>query len=133
MEPLPGKTGDEAALIFFIGDACDQAKYLDHLKEVQEKVPFPLWIGIPHIIFDMPIPVGIWRYVDNMKSELRDKGVKSEKFFYGGHSLGGSSISGWVHKNPEEVEGAFAWGAYISREVEDPAKNYGVPFLTVGA
>jgi hypothetical protein len=68
-----------------------------------------------------------------MKKELRSKGVTCDKFFFGGHSLGGASITSWVHENTQDAEGAFAWGAYVSRSVEDPAKNYGVPFLTVGA
>jgi len=35
-------------------------------------------------------------------------------------------------KKPDS-EGTFAWGAYVSRKVKDPAKNYVSPFLTVGA
>jgi len=92
-----------------------------------------LWVGIPNILDGQAIPVGIGYYVDDMKKELVKKGLKSDKIFYGGHSLGGASITDWVHNNLETAEGAFAWGAYVSRKVDDPANNYGVPFLTVGA
>ena len=60
-------------------------------------------------------------------------GMNTTKFFYGGHSLGGSSITSWVHQNSQDAEGAFAWGSYVSLSITDPAKNYKVPFLTLGA
>ena len=50
LEPLEGKTGAEAAIIFFVGDKVNKEQYVDHLKLIQEKVSFPLWVGIPHII-----------------------------------------------------------------------------------
>jgi len=61
---------------------------------------------------------------------------KVEKYFYGGHSLGGASVSSVVHGDPATLstaEGVFAWGAYVDRKVVDPAKNYGAPYLTLGA
>lgn len=134
MEPLPGKTGEAAGLIFIIGAYCEQAMYMDHLKAIQEKVPFPLWVGIPHIIHDLPIPVNLGAYVENMKDELEKKhGFKSDKYFFGGHSLGGSSIASWAHDNIDQVEGAMLWGSYVAKSVHDPAKNYGAPVITVGA
>jgi hypothetical protein len=33
----------------------------------------------------------------------------------------------------KSAEGVFAWGAYVDRKIVDPAKNYGAPYLTVGA
>ena len=82
----------------------------------------------------MPIPVGLGVYVESAKSELEKKhGFKSEKYFFGGHSLGGSSIASWAHSNAKQVEGVFLWGSYVSKSVSDPAKNYGAPVLTVGA
>lgn len=33
----------------------------------------------------------------------------------------------------KDAEGAFAWGAYVSEKIKDPARNYVSPFLTVGA
>lgn len=72
--------------------------------------------------------------MDAMKANLKlEHGFKATKYFYGGHSLGGASTADWVHKNQEDAEGAFLWGAYVGHKVEDPVKNYGVPVLTVGA
>ena len=102
LDPLPGKTGEPAALIFLVGAYCQQEQYVSHLKSIQQKVPFPLWVGIPHIVGDLPIPVGIGLYVDSVKSELQNKhGFKADKYFFGGHSLGGSSIGSWAHSNIE--------------------------------
>ena len=68
-----------------------------------------------------------------MKKTFEQEGLKFEKYFYGGHSLGGSSIAAWGADNADTSEGVFAWGAYTSKKIQDPAKNYGSPFLTVGA
>lgn len=82
----------------------------------------------------MAIPPGLGVYIDNVKSELKSKGMKdSTKIFYGGHSLGGASISRWIDSNPADALGGFLWGAYVSSSIKDPAKNYPVPLLTVGA
>ena len=91
-------------------------------------------MGIPHIVGDLPIPVGLTVYVNSVKSELEKKhGFKSDKYFFGGHSLGASSIGSWAHSNIDQVEGVFLWGSYVAKSVEDPPVNYGAPVLTVGA
>jgi len=71
LQPLHGKKGEAAALIFLIGDKCDQKAYINQLKMIQNNVPFPLWVGIPKIIDDQPIPVGISIYMEAIKTELR--------------------------------------------------------------
>lgn len=68
-----------------------------------------------------------------MKSELKAKGFAGDKFFFGGHSLGGASMSAWANGKTDGVEGTFVWGSYASKSIEDPAKNFGAPLLTVGA
>lgn len=68
-----------------------------------------------------------------MRDEFKKNGVTPEKFFLGGHSLGGAAVSAWGHGKGDIVEGVFAEGAYAPMSIEDPALNYGVPFLTVGA
>ena len=47
--------------------------------------------------------------------------------------MGGSAIASYINTNHGDAEGAFVWGAYVNAGVEDPAKNYPVPILTVGA
>ena len=84
----------------------------------------------------MAIPVDLSYFIDDVKKELlTKKAAKCEKWFYGGHSLGGSSIASWVAKNTTgmHAEGTFAWGAYVSASIKDPPVNYPSPFLTVGA
>ena len=58
---------------------------------------------------------------------MKSKGMKTEKVFYGGHSLGGSSIASWVNDNGSDAEGTFVMGAYSNKGI-----NYPSPFLTVG-
>jgi hypothetical protein len=50
LQPIKGKKGEQAAVIFLIGDDCDHEAYVDQLKMIQEKVPFPLWVAIPKIL-----------------------------------------------------------------------------------
>lgn len=131
--PPSDKTGNPAALIFFIGAYCKNTAYLKHLKAIQEKVPFPLWVAIPWILDDLPIPVGLSGYVNSAKDDLEKNGFKADKYFFGGHSLGGSSVASWAHSNSAQVEGVILWGSYVSKSVQDFPKNYGAPVLTVGA
>jgi hypothetical protein len=102
------------------------------------KLAFPLWVGQPLFPGNLPVPVDLSHYTNIARAAL-EKAMgdqKVEKYFYGGHSLGGASISSVVHGDPatlSSAEGAFAWGAYVDRKVVDPAKNYGAPYLTLGA
>ena len=50
LKPLEGKTGEARALIFISGSGCTQESYVPHMKAIQEKVDFPLWVGLPYII-----------------------------------------------------------------------------------
>lgn len=71
--------------------------------------------------------------MENMKRELERKyNYKAEKYFFGGHSLGASSIGRWAHSNVKQVEGVFLWGSYVMKSVSDPALNFGAPVLTLG-
>lgn len=134
-KPLEGKTGPAAALIFFVGASCEPSAYDDHIKAIQMKLSFPLWIGQPLFPGNLPIPVDLSHYTSIARTALAKAmgDQKVEKYFYGGHSLGGASVSSVVHDDPSTAEGVFAWGAYVDRKVIDPAKNYGAPYLTVGA
>ena len=102
---------------------------------VQNKVPFPLWVALPHFVGNLAVPVALSVFANEAKSALnKASGVEVKTFFYGGHSLGGSSVSTYVDgEKGKDSEGAFAWGAYVSRKIKDPAQNYPSPFLTVGA
>ena len=134
-KPLEGKTGAAAALIFFVGASCTPESYDAHMKAIQTKISFPLWIGQPIFPGNLPIPVDLTHYTKIAREALQTAmgDQKVYKYFYGGHSLGGASVSEVVHADPTTAEGVFAWGAYVDRKVVDPAKNYGAPYLTVGA
>jgi hypothetical protein len=132
LQPPEGKEGDAQALVFIIGADCGQDKYNDLLSAIQDQVSFPLWVSIPHIVGEA-IPPTISTYVGNSISELKSKyGFESEKYFFGGHSLGGAGIAAYAKEN-EKALGTFLLGSYVSISVQDPAANYGSPVMTVGA
>jgi len=100
-------------------------------------VSFPLWVALPAFIGGMAIPVELGIFADRAKNDLKKAigdGQQVTKFFFGGHSLGGSSVASYVDSiKGKDVEATFAWGAYVSHKIKDPALNYPSPFLTVGA
>jgi len=71
------------------------------MKAIQELTPFPLWVAIPHILDELPIPVGTGQYIDFARSELSKLGVQNKKFLVGGHSLGSAAIAKWAHSAPD--------------------------------
>ena len=83
-------------------------------------------MALPHFIGNLAVPVDLSHFVNEAKSALKKSTGKEVKtFFYGGHSLGGSSVATYVDDDKgKDSEGAFAWGAYVSRKIKDPAKNY---------
>ena len=122
------------ALIFIPGADCPTDSYLKHLSAIQEKVPFPLWVVVPHIVEGECIPPLANYYINKAKEALsKASDNKIKYFFYGGHSLGGASIASWGHSHAKDEgnKGVFAWGSYASKSIDDPVKNYGVPFLTL--
>jgi len=135
MKPLDGKDGEPQALIFIQGADCKQSQYVDHLKAVQEKVSFPLWIAIPKFIDDKAIPEGTSIFINKGIKDLQKAmgDDKVDQFFYGGHSLGGSTAASYVQKTADNAIATFAWGAYTSIAIENPVKDFKTPFLTVGA
>ena len=51
---------------------------------------YSAWVGIPEFIFDIPEPVLIGHYVQNMLSDLKTKeGFPGDKYYLAAHSLGG--------------------------------------------
>ena len=89
-------------------------------------------MGIPHIVLDLALPPIVGTYISSMQNEFKSIGVQPKKFFYGGHSLGAVAVSDWAHKNLDTVEAVFVEGGYSSLALEDPALNFGAPFLTLG-
>lgn len=130
-----GKSGAPAAIIFFGAASADPNSYTDHFKAIQDKVNMPLWVSISCLKTVRSESIG--GEIGAARSELLLKigqGPKVAKFFYGGHGHTGRLIASWVNaESPADAEGAFGFGAYVDRSVKDPATNFPVPFLTVGA
>jgi hypothetical protein len=76
---------------------------------------------IPKFIGDLPIPPELSVFMGSAKSDLAKAGVKSDKYYFGGHSLGGSSVASYAHSNINSVKGVFVMGAYAANTIKDPA------------
>jgi hypothetical protein len=70
IKPLEGKVGTPAALIFFVGASCTPESYDDHIKAIQTKLDFPLWVGEPIFPGDLPIPVALSHYTSIARAAL---------------------------------------------------------------
>lgn len=90
-------------------------------------------VVVPHFFGDLPIPPELSVFIEPAKLDLKLNGVKDSKYYFGGHSMGGSSVASWAHSNIGSVKGVFVMGAYAANSIKDPAATYGAPFLTVGA
>eukprot|EP00604_Paraphysomonas_vestita_P003231 CAMPEP_0174821450 /NCGR_PEP_ID=MMETSP1107-20130205/8139_1 /TAXON_ID=36770 /ORGANISM="Paraphysomonas vestita, Strain GFlagA" /LENGTH=380 /DNA_ID=CAMNT_0016038471 /DNA_START=298 /DNA_END=1437 /DNA_ORIENTATION=+ len=69
---------------------------------------------------------------------MKVKGMKEEYNFYGGHSLGGAMIPGYVY-NTTKANGMFLLGSFLTRiyktgktEEGRPQVEFPVPVLTIG-
>ena len=129
------KKGAPAAIIFFGAASADPNSYTHHFKAIQDRVYFPLWVSISCL--KKPKAESIGKEIKDARDELLHKIgelPKVDKFFYGGHGHTGRLIASWVSTNSTaDAEGAFGFGAYVDRSVKDPATNFPVPFLTIGA
>ena len=45
--------------------------------------------------------------------------MNTTKFFYGGHSLGGSTVAKFVNDEAKDALGAFVFGSYVSISVKN--------------
>ena len=89
---------------------------MKHLAAIQDKVPFPLLVVMPHPPGGEAIPPIIDTLVNQAISDIDSKKkFRPLKYYFGGHSLGGASIAGWAGTNSGKVKGVFMWGSYINK------------------
>jgi hypothetical protein len=111
------------------------------LTELQNTVDFPLWVGIPQCPLNVAaIPGGLRKGIDRITSDMEEMGMKAEKHFYAGHSLGGAMMPDYVYDEvADSATGMFLFGAFLTRKFKTgsteegrPQVQFPVPSLTVG-
>lgn len=139
LQPLSEKSGPISVLYFIQGAELSTSQYIQILSLLQKKVDFPLWVGIPQCPGNIAaIPGCIENGIERVYQKMKVKGMKEEYNFYGGHSLGGAMIPGYVY-NTTKANGMFLLGSFLTRiyktgktEEGRPQVEFPVPVLTIG-
>eukprot|EP00471_Norrisiella_sphaerica_P009355 CAMPEP_0184501294 /NCGR_PEP_ID=MMETSP0113_2-20130426/47233_1 /TAXON_ID=91329 /ORGANISM="Norrisiella sphaerica, Strain BC52" /LENGTH=535 /DNA_ID=CAMNT_0026890009 /DNA_START=150 /DNA_END=1754 /DNA_ORIENTATION=- len=139
LKPTIGE--DEVVIIFIQGASIKTAAYKPLAQQVQKSVSFPLWFAAPQCPENIAaIPKCIDEGVERVMTALRAKGLRNNsRIFYGGHSLGGAMIPGYVEKITQgDVRGMILLGSFLTREYRvpkypnSPQYAFPVPTLTIG-
>ncbi|GMH99340.1 hypothetical protein TrST_g3567 [Triparma strigata] len=141
LSPPEGKNGEPKALYFAQGADISTDQYSSILSLLQEKVSFPLWVGIPQCPADVAaIPFGLSSGISRIQKAMTKQGMPSPSHsFYAGHSLGGAMMPDYVASKPDEADAMFLLGSFITRKYKTgstsggrPQVEFPVPTLTVG-
>ncbi|MGD9676930.1 MAG: alpha/beta fold hydrolase [Vulcanibacillus sp.] len=103
----------DTALIFYPGAKVEYIAYLPILEKIKQN------LGITCIIVKMPFNMAI--FDTNAADKIIDQFPDIEKWYIGGHSMGGAMASDYASKNQDKVEGLILLGAYIYGDY--PAEN----------
>lgn len=126
----PIKDGQETALIIIPGAQIEGAAYKPLASVIQKRSPLKLWIVLCEGFLDNLANLFQVKEVVNMAiSDLKKKGLKEEKIFIAGHSLGGAVLSSYAKSNYKRLQGVLLYAAYLKRG--NALRDYPIPVLTL--
>lgn len=109
---------DDAAktgLIFYPGGKVEASAYAPLLKAISDE-------GIKCILIEMPFNLAVFG-IDSADM-VYEMFPEVEKWYLGGHSLGGAMASSYVNKNSDKLNGLILLGAY-------PVNDSKIPTLAI--
>ena len=100
---IPAQDAQNTGLIFYPGGHVDPRSYAPMARTIAEA-------GYPVVIVPMPLNLAVFgidkaTYVIAATPEV-------ENWVIGGHSLGGSMAAGFIHNNPDAVDGLVLLASY---------------------
>ena len=98
--------GDESALIFYPGAKVEYTAYVPLLYQLAEK-------GVDVCLIKMPCNLA---FLGQNKAEDVMRKYKYEKWYLGGHSLGGAMAAFYVAKHPDDLDGMVLLAAYSTKD-----------------
>ena len=108
----------KAGFIFYQGGKVDHVSYSPLMSALAEK-------GVLCIVPSMPFDMAVFN--TDAAAGLREDYPQVEKWYIGGHSLGGAMAASYLAETTEEYDGLILLGAYTTADLS--AKNLDV--LTV--
>lgn len=102
---LSPSTPSKTALIFYPGAKVEYTAYLPIMEKIKEAT------GITCILVKMPFNLAV---LDADKAdEIINQFPNIERWYLGGHSMGGAMASDYASKNQDKVNGLILLGAYL--------------------
>ena len=101
--------GDESALIFYPGAKVEYTAYVPLLYQLAEK-------GVDVFLIKMPCNLA---FFGQNKAEDVMKKYEYEKWYLGGHSLGGAMAAFYAAKHPDDLDGMVLLAAYSTKDLHE--------------
>lgn len=101
--------GDESALIFYPGAKVEYTAYVPLLYRIAEE-------GVDVFLVKMPCNLAFLGQ-NNAEDIMRE--YEYEKWYLGGHSLGGAMAASYVAKHPDELEGMILLASYPTKDLQE--------------
>lgn len=111
-----GDASSSVGLIFYPGAKVDAAAYAPVMDELAEA-------GICCVAVKMPYHMAI--FDTDAAERVMEQFAKVERWYLGGHSMGGAMAAGFVAEHEAEFEGLILLAAYPTKEIT------GLPVLSV--
>ena len=101
----------DIALIFYPGGNVDPYAYEDLCNSLADN-------GIPVIVAQMPMKLAIFG-INRANGIIKDY-PDVDRWYIGGHSLGGAMAAIWTAKHQDDVDGVIFLAAYSTKDLDVP-------------
>ena len=109
IEILPADSKPETAFIFYPGGKVEYTAYLPMLETLASR-------DVACYLMKMPCNLAVFD-MDAAEKIRENDACAYERWYVGGHSLGGAMAASYVAKEPEDYEGLVLLGAYATEDL----------------
>jgi len=107
----PTGTDPETGVVFYPGARVDPSAYVPLLAPVADRAEVAVFVPRPGLNLAVLEP--------NMAAAVAAANPEIERWYVGGHSLGGAMACRYAANEPAAVEGVVLFGAYCDRSIAD--------------
>lgn len=99
-----------AGMIFYPGGKVEHTAYIPLMKALASE-------GILGVLVEMPFRLAVFDI--SAADGIQEQHPEIEKWYIGGHSLGGSMAASYLEKHAEEYEGLILLGSYSASDLSE--------------